>query len=181
MRAWLDMTKPIVQFDMAISTLFLQHRFNQQIALVSRLVSRSGDGPLYALVGLFAWWHYGDLGGQFLLTGLVAFGLQLPLYWWVKNAVKRRRPAELCEGLMAFITPSDRYSLPSGHTAAAFLMASVVSAYFPSLALFSFVWAHLIGFSRILLGVHFLTDVVLGAGLGLACAQSALHLFSGAL
>ena len=69
--------------------------------------------------------------------------------------------------LPAFITPSDRYSLPSGHTAAAFLMATIIGHFYPDLSLVMLTWALTIGGSRIFLGVHFLSDVVIGALLGL--------------
>ena len=101
---------------------------------------------------------------------LLAFAAELPLYLLLKNALKRQRPA----GLPVFITPSDRYSLPSGHTAAAFLMATVVAASFPLWAPLLFVWAALVGASRLLLGVHYLSDLVAGALLGGGCALWAL-------
>ncbi len=72
------------------------------------------------------------------------------------------------------ITPSDRYSLPSGHTAAAFLMATVLAASFPLWAPLLFTWAILVGASRLLLGVHYLSDLVAGALLGSGCALWAL-------
>jgi undecaprenyl-diphosphatase len=59
-------------------------------------------------------------------------------------------------------------------------MATLLSFFYPELDTFAFVWATLIGASRILLGVHFLTDVVLGALLGLGCAQIALTMLAGA-
>jgi undecaprenyl-diphosphatase len=81
--------------------------------------------------------------------------------------------------LPAFITPSDRYSLPSGHTAAGFLMATLIGAFYPDLTEYALLWASLIGVSRILLGVHFFTDVVIGALLGITCANIALSVTSG--
>ncbi len=101
---------------------------------------------------------------------LLAFAFELPLYLLLKNLLKRQRPA----GLPVFITPSDRYSLPSGHTAAAFLMATVLAASFPLWAPLLFVWAALVGASRLLLGVHYLSDLVAGALLGGGCALLAL-------
>ena len=142
--------------------------YNQPQARISRLVSRTGDGPSMP-------WRPACSGGrgagqEAVRVALWAFALELPLYLLLKNALKRQRPA----GLPVFITPSDRYSLPSGHTAAAFLMATVLAASFPLWAPLLFVWAALVGASRLLLGVHYLSDLVAGALLGGGCALWAL-------
>ncbi len=168
--------EPIAKLDLAFSLFCLQHRFRLPLSRLSKAVSHTGDGHLYVVLGLLAWWLGGEQGQLFLLAGLLAFAMELPIYWLAKNLFKRRRPQELSELVTSFITPSDRYSLPSGHTAAAFLMASLISYCFPPLGLFALVWAGCIGASRILLGVHFLTDVVLGSILGLVCAQFAIAL-----
>jgi len=166
--------EPIAKLDLAFSLFCLRHRFSHPVSRLSKAISHTGDGHLYLVFGGLAWWLNGEHGLLFLLVGLLAFSIELPIYWTAKNLFKRRRPEELSELVTSFVTPSDRYSLPSGHTAAAFLMATLTSYFYPSLDTFTFVWAILIGASRILLGVHFLTDVVLGALLGIGCAQLAL-------
>lgn len=166
--------EPIAKLDLAFSLFCLQHRFRHPLSKLSKAVSHTGDGHLYFILGLCAWWIDGQVGAMFLWVGLLAFAIELPIYWLAKNLFKRRRPQELSELVTSFITPSDRYSLPSGHTAAAFLMASLTAYFYPHLAMFAFVWASLIGASRVLLGVHFLTDVVLGSLLGVACAHLAM-------
>lgn len=100
----------------------------------------------------------------------MAFAVELPVYWVLKNSFKRERP----RNLPVFITPSDRYSLPSGHTAAAFLMAETVAVFYPMMLWIAFIWAGFIGASRLLLGVHYLTDLIAGAGLGLFAAWCVL-------
>ncbi len=59
-------------------------------------------------------------------------------------------------------------SFPSGHTSDAFVLATIVSLLFPKWKIIipSFVWATLVGYSRIFLGVHYPSDVVFGAVLG---------------
>ncbi|WP_086982129.1 phosphatase PAP2 family protein [Vibrio aphrogenes] len=171
--------QPIARFDLAFSLLCLQHRFNLPVARVSKAVSHTGDGHLYAVIGLLSWWFEPRAGQAFLMVGLLAFLIELPIYWLVKNSFKRRRPAQISHLLTSYITPSDQYSLPSGHTAAAFLMAVLMDHFYPDLGVACFAWAGLIGFSRILLGVHFLTDIVLGALLGVSCALSAIYLMAG--
>ncbi|MEL7291232.1 MAG: phosphatase PAP2 family protein [Pseudomonadota bacterium] len=166
--------EPIAKFDLAFSLFCLTHKFAQPISRLSKSISHTGDGHLYALLGIVAY-SLGEREGQhFVTSALLAFVIELPLYWLCKNLFKRRRPQELSDLVTSYITPSDRYSLPSGHTAAAFLMAAIASHFYPEMFGVVFVWASLIGAARVLLGVHFLTDVILGALLGLGCAQLAL-------
>jgi len=167
--------KPIAKLDLAFSMFCLQHKFNQPFARVSKAISHTGDGHLYALFGMMAWIVDSIHGRNFMASGLFAFAMELPLYWLLKNSFQRRRPQELSPALTAYITPSDRYSLPSGHTAAAFVMATLIGQFYPECYGAAFVWATLIGCARILLGVHFLTDVILGAILGASCATLSLQ------
>ncbi|MDG3087080.1 phosphatase PAP2 family protein [Vibrio hannami] len=168
--------EPIAKIDLAFSLFCLSHKFNNHVARVSKAISHTGDGHLYVVIGLLAWWMEPVFGSLFLVTGLAAFAIELPIYWVTKNSFRRRRPEELSAKLNSFITPSDRYSLPSGHTAAAFVMATLIGHFYPEVYSGVVIWATLIGAARILLGVHFLTDVVIGAALGIGSATAAISL-----
>ena len=159
----------IQQWDLRVCRVCLLHPYNGPQARISRLISRTGDGPLDAVLAALLWWQ-GEAQREVVQVALLAFAAELPLYLLLKNALRRQRPV----GLPVFITPSDRYSLPSGHTAAAFLMATVLAASFPLWAPLLFLWAILVGASRLLLGVHYLSDLVAGALLGGGCALWAL-------
>lgn len=70
----------------------------------------------------------------------------------------------------ALIKPSDQFSFPSGHTMAAFLLATLVHLSFDASAVGVYLWAILVGCSRVVLGVHFPSDVVAGAVIGVLIA-----------
>ncbi|WP_188751453.1 phosphatase PAP2 family protein [Marinobacterium zhoushanense] len=147
------------------------------MAPVSRFVSRLGDGVLYLLLGLgLALWEQ-ELGLTFLEVGLIAFALELPLYLLLKNTIRRDRPCHRLAGFRAVIEPSDKFSFPSGHAAAAFLFATVLASFYPTLALGAFIVAAMIGLSRVLLGVHYPTDIAAGALLGVCSGVLSLHLW----
>jgi undecaprenyl-diphosphatase len=91
----------------------------------------------------------------------------------LKFLIQRPRPFEELEGLQLLIPEPIGFSCPSGHTTSSF--AAAVSIFFfnkkwggAALAL-----AALIGFSRMYFTVHYLTDVLFGAALGIACAFAA--------
>ncbi|MDO5687469.1 MAG: phosphatase PAP2 family protein [Neisseria sp.] len=144
-------------------------------AFVARNVSRCGDGYVYALAGVAAWQYGGSNGVDFFRTGVMAYLIELSLYFFLKNTIRRPRPHGL-GGLSALINPSDTFSFPSGHTAAAFVFATLCAVFFPAFALPALIAAVLIGLSRVVLGVHYPSDIAAGAALGVACAGVALLL-----
>lgn len=140
-------------------------------ARMARQVSRLGDGPFYVALTLLIWWFDKEGGSVFALTAMAAYALEVPLFVGLKHLIQRPRPADALESLSAFIQPADRFSFPSGHTTAAFVMASLLSVFYPQVMALAVGLAVMVGLSRVLLGVHYPSDILAGATLGVSCAM----------
>jgi len=139
-----------------------------------RAVSSTGDGYLYVLLAVSLPVLFPVAGWHFLQTGLACFLIELPLYWMLKRSFKRRRPFLVVQALAPLLKPSDEFSFPSGHTTAAFMMAYLISVFFPAVSVIIYAWASLVGLSRVMLRVHFISDVVAGVFLGTCIAMLSL-------
>lgn len=148
----------------------------QHLALFARYLSRTGDGHLYVLMGLYLLLMDG-VESPFLQVAALAFLVERPLYFTMKNGFKRNRPQAALKGFNSLITPSDQFSFPSGHTSAAFMMATIIGYFIPVLLLPLLIWAAMVGFSRVVVGVHFPTDTLVGMFLGVSVAVFSLNLF----
>jgi undecaprenyl-diphosphatase len=133
--------------------------------------TRGGDGWLWYALGIVVL-----LGGgheRFAAVGCAALAVSLgiALFLRLKKAAGRRRPCAFEPHCWARLLPPDQFSFPSGHTITAFAVAVSLSLFFPDLWIGLLFCAVSVAASRILLGMHFLSDVVAGAiaGSGLAC------------
>ena len=137
-------------------------------------ISRSADGYLYILYGLFLLISFDSFSLNLFYTALIAYAIELPVYFLLKNSIRRKRPFEIDTNVIFKIKPPDKYSFPSGHTAAAFLFASILTFQFNWILPIVFLWATFVGISRVYLKVHFPGDVLAGALLGFTCAEIAI-------
>lgn len=156
----------IIRWDHQTFTWCMRRKHQELLTRSSRYISSTADGYLYVAVGIMLLVSGSETNRQ-PFTGLaIAFATERAIYWVMKNSFKRNRPPEALPGFQSFIIPSDKFSFPSGHTSGAFLMATVFSGLYPALAGALFLWAVSVASSRVLLGVHFPTDTLIGALLG---------------
>jgi undecaprenyl-diphosphatase len=135
-----------------------------------KLVSRLGDGAFwYALIAALPL-RYGVEGVRAGARMLVTGALALALYKFLKRRFVRERPFVSLVGIECVMPPLDRYSFPSGHTLHAVCFTLMALQPFPELALLLWPFTLLVAASRVVLGLHYPTDVLIGAALGAALA-----------
>jgi len=141
-----------------------------------RLVSRLGDGVIWYLLLVLIPALYGEQGLAPAVQ-MAAGGLTGALiYRLLKSRLVRERPYITHRGIEAHTVPLDRYSFPSGHTLHAVSFTLIATAHFPELAIVLVPFALLVAASRVVLGLHYPSDVLAGAalGAGIGCAVLAL-------
>jgi undecaprenyl-diphosphatase len=150
------------------------HRY---IRTFFRIISRLGDGVVWYLLMLGLPVCFGERGlvatGVLALTGAVG----LLLYKALKSRLVRERPCITFESVVAATRALDRYSFPSGHTLHAVAFSCVAIHYFPVLAWVLVPFTVLIAASRVILGLHYPSDVCAGALLGAGLARIAVTVF----
>jgi len=137
-------------------------------------VSRLGDGVIwYSLMALMVLTQ--DDYGVLAATTMAVTGLAGTItYRLLKNVLVRERPFVGHPDILVGCAPLDRYSFPSGHTLHAVLFTIIAVAWFPALAAVLIPLTVLIALSRVILGLHYPTDVVVGAVIGWSLAEIAL-------
>lgn len=122
-------------------------------------ISRLGDGVFwYMLMALLPVIHgRAALDVSLRMAAVGAVGVLI--YPRLKTRRVRTRPFEAHAGILAGAAPLDKYSFPSGHTLPAVGFTVVATAYYPQLAWLLAPFALLVALSRIILGLHWPTDV----------------------
>ncbi len=137
-------------------------------------ITHTGDGYFYFLIGIMIYIVNPAMGKLFIPAALIAYGLEVPSHILLKKRIKRRRPCVRYPEINNLVSLPDEFSFPSGHTAAAFCMASLLAAFYPDGMWFYYTIAGLIGLSRIYNGVHYPGDVIAGMIIGLLCSKISL-------
>jgi len=156
--------------ELSLCLLFNRGAYRPRVQRFFAVVSRLGDGLFwYALMGLLVVAD-GWAGLHAALHMAIIGGAGLLIYKGLKRAITRERPFVTHATIRLGAAPLDRCSFPSGHTLHAVGFSLVAVSYYPPLAWLLFPFALLVATSRLVLGLHYPSDVVMGAAIGAALA-----------
>ena len=128
--------------------------------------TRLGDGWLWWAMGLVVLIAGGEQRFPAILATILSAGTGILMFRAIKKATGRSRPCALEPHCWATLLPPDQFSFPSGHTMTAFSVSVSLASFYPELALGLLFCAISVAASRIILGMHFLSDVLAGAAVG---------------
>ena len=100
--------------------------------------------------------------------------VNLTIYKVLKKKTSRERPCTASDLITLGAQPLDHYSFPSGHTLHAIAFSIILVSYYPFMGWVVIPFATLVAMSRVILGLHYPTDVLAGAIIGATTASIAL-------
>jgi undecaprenyl-diphosphatase len=157
---------------------FLMHRLNRWrpprwIRVWMLAASRAGDGWLWWCCGLAVLASNDVARYRAILAAALAVLAGTLIFKVLKRAVGRKRPCAIQPHCWATLLPPDQFSFPSGHSITAFAVAMSLGAFYPPALPVLMFCATSVAVSRVLLGMHFLSDVIAGSTLGAALGYTA--------
>ncbi len=171
-----DLVEYMMELDANICIQINRLSKNHSVKIMFRVISRLGDGVFWYLLMSAMLLAYGD-NALFPVLHMLAAGLSgTVIYKLLKNSTSRPRPYAVHHDVWLTGRPLDRFSFPSGHTLHAVVFTTVMSFYYPMLMLLVLPFTLLVGLSRVILGLHYPSDVAVGAGIGYALAHVSQYL-----
>lgn len=137
------------------------------------LASRGGDGWLWSAIGVILLLFGGTRRFDALAAGVVSVGVSQVTFFILKRLIGRERPCASEPHCWSLLLPPDRFSFPSGHSITAFAIALSLGLYYPALLLGLLFCAASVAASRVILGLHYLSDVVAGLLIGALIGMAA--------
>jgi undecaprenyl-diphosphatase len=142
----------------------------QSLGRFFAIVSRLGDGIFWYLLMACLILAQGVAALAVVGRMMVVGALCLVLYKWLKSTTTRPRPFTRHGRIRVTVAPLDQYSFPSGHTLHAVAFSAVVMSHYPRLGWLVLPFTLLVMLSRLVLGLHYPSDVLAGVLLGVCLA-----------
>ena len=135
--------------------------------------AHSGDSWFWGAGLLVLWWFGDGFWKDWAVILLAGISVLAAVVLAIKFLVRRRRPEGEWGGIYR---NTDPHSFPSGHAARAFLIAGLAAGLGPVwLALLLWIWAPLVSLARVAMGLHYVSDILAGALLGLFMSMLTLQ------
>lgn len=130
------------------------------------LATRAGDGWLWGLIGIAVLLSSDAFRFRAIEAAACAVTAGIILFHKVKRVFCRTRPRDIEPHCWANIITRDKFSFPSGHSTTAFAVALSLGSFYPEIMPLLLILAANVAISRVIVGMHFLSDVLAGSGMG---------------
>ncbi len=142
------------------------------------LATRAGDGWLWGALGIALLLSGDAQSARAVEAAVCAVSIGILIFHKIKRVVGRVRPRDIEPHCWACIVTRDRFSFPSGHSTTAFAVAVAVGSFYPEARPLLLVLAANVAISRVVVGMHFLSDILVGSGMGALLGYAAFLSFT---
>ena len=174
--SWPDQQLQWIERERSFSRWMHRPTTRPWVVMGLNVVSRLGDGWMwYAVIVALPWLDH--VNGTTCAIRMFAVGaVNLLIYKIIKRRIARPRPYRNCPGIRACGHPLDEFSFPSGHTLHSVAFALILVSYYPHWGIVVWPFTVLVAVSRVVLGLHYPSDVVVGAAVGALTAALSFNL-----
>ncbi|NWG05738.1 MAG: phosphatase PAP2 family protein [Chloroflexi bacterium] len=167
--------RSILEWDARLSDKMRVAEKPGALRAIAVFFAHSGDSWFWGAALIIAWFLSNSPWKEWESVEFLGISLLAVLVMGIKFLVRRRRPEGEWGGIYR---NTDPHSFPSGHAARSFLIATLAVGLVPGwLAVVLWIWAPLVAVARVAMGVHYLSDVVAGALLGIICGWIGLQIY----
>lgn len=139
------------------------------------LATRAGDGWLWGAIAVGLLFSSQPFRFRAIESAARAVAVGILAFHKIKRVVCRTRPRDIQPHCWANIITRDRFSFPSGHSTTAFAVAISLGSFFPEIMPVLLLLALNVAASRVVVGMHFLSDVLAGSAMGALLGYAAFR------
>lgn len=161
-----QMKMTLLALDLKYCLYLNQLSRTEYIARFFKVVSRLGDGVFWYSMLVLVWFMQGIAYTLQLIYLVFTTFIATLIYKLLKHKTVRPRPYQVHQVIRLGERPLDHFSFPSGHTLHAVMITTVLGSIQPILLLLMLPFTILVALSRMILGLHYPSDVAVGALLG---------------
>ena len=159
-----------VEIDMCLRLNRLGRR--RPVCVFFSIVSKLGNGGFWVAMCAVLFATQGSRSLPAIAVIAAAAGIGIAIYRLLKNRLVRERPFITHRAIECGTAPLDRYSFPSGHTLHAVSFSIMLTGAEPLFLVPSVTFAGLVAASRLVLGLHYPSDVLAGGAIGAAIGSA---------
>ena len=176
MSSWPDRQLLWIERERTFSRWMHRAAARSWVVFALNVVSRLGDGWMWYAVILALPWLDHATGTTCAIRMFAVGAVNLVIYKIIKHRIARLRPYRNCPGIRACGRSLDEFSFPSGHTLHSVAFALILVSYYPAWGIVVWPFTALVAVSRVILGLHYPSDVVVGAAIGALTAAVSFNL-----